>query len=200
MSLPPDTWSASEQHARAAEVEAARRAVNAAADARAASRPETIALWRQAVDRFWTALRGAYPPGFRDIWARLAQSDADAIETAVVFLEVDPWFFRSGYMKEELIRRLNRLELSGAVVSRLRHVVVAAVDRSDRREFRRYCRLARRVDSLELRQALRERCASPEAGVRRRAAWMLAAVENRAGQAEVRTAQIAWRRAHRSPQ
>ena len=56
-------------------------------------------------------------------------------------------------------------------------VVLAAVDKCDRREFRSYCRLARTVDSPDLRQVLSDRLGDPDCGVRRRARWVLNALE-----------------------
>jgi hypothetical protein len=51
--------------------------------------------------------------------------------------------------------------------------MVHAVDAGNRREFRWHCRLARRLDNPELRQALLERLATTDPGVRRRAFWMV---------------------------
>jgi len=54
---------------------------------------------------------------------------------------------------------------------------VALVDTRDAREFRAYCRLAHKVDSPELRQALAEREQSLNPDVRRRARCMREALE-----------------------
>ena len=97
--------------------------------------------------------------------------------TAVKFLEADPWFDGSGYTKAELIRRITRVALPQVVAERLLQIVVATVDRRDRREFRQYCRLARKVDSQELREDLSLRLQHDDPAVTRRARWVLDACE-----------------------
>ena len=118
---------------------------------------------------FHEAVAAAYPPGFWEAYERLGIGDSSGLATAVEFLEADPWFFRSGYTKAELIRCIGRLELPSATADRLRRVVLAAVDGRDRREFRRYCRLARKVDSPGLREDLTRRLQRDDPAVRRRA-------------------------------
>jgi hypothetical protein len=169
--------------ARARAAEQARLALHATAKGRVRGRAETYAACDRAAAVFHAALAAAYPPGF---WAavgengeELGRGDPAATELAVLFLEADPWFFRSGYVKADLIRRLKRLALSPSIAERLRQVVLAAVDGRDRREFRHYCRLARRVATPELVAALAERRGSPDPGVRRRSAWVLAALDRR---------------------
>src|SRR4051794_17207085 len=48
----------------------------------------------------------AFPGGLRDGLRRLKELDAGAVEAAIQFLEEDPWFYRSGYVKEEIAGRL----------------------------------------------------------------------------------------------
>jgi hypothetical protein len=111
---------------------------------------------------------------------RLRSGDARGIETAVQFLEADPYCFRSGYMKADVIRFLIRATLDDAVAERLRRVVVMVVDGHDRREFRAYIRLENRVDSPSLRHELAIRTGSPEKRTARHAEWMLAGLQDRA--------------------
>jgi hypothetical protein len=183
---------------KAAEAEAARRALHATAAARDRNRPETYDAWHDAVVAFRAAIAAAYPAGFWDSmgrrYERLAHGEPDAIEMAVFFLESDPWFDRSGYVKEALLKRLKRLPLTPRIAARLHRVLLAAVDGRDRREFRRYCWLARSLVTPDLTRALRERLTSADAGVRRRAEWMLAAVERRPVRSEVMAAHAAWYR------
>lgn len=83
-------------------------------------------------------------------------------------------------MKAALIRYINRLELLPGQRAQLRAVVLAAVDHRDRREFRADGRLARRLDASEFRRALEERAKDVEPRVRRRARWVLVALDQRA--------------------
>jgi hypothetical protein len=130
-----------------------------------------------AVDVFQKAIANAYPPGFWEDYKRLKERNSVGLETGVKFLEADPWFFRSGYTKAELIRYISHIELPQPIAERLRWVVVAAVDGRDRREYRQYCRLARKVDSPELREELSLRLHHDNPAVRRRARWVLDACE-----------------------
>ncbi|MGZ9117063.1 MAG: hypothetical protein ACXW3V_08995, partial [Methylocystis sp.] len=60
----------------------------------------------------------------------------------------------------------------------LRAVALAIVDRRASQEFRRYCRLAAKVNHPGLRAELRSRAARGDPAVARRARWMLAYVES----------------------
>ena len=74
---------------------------------------------------------------------RVENHDPGEIESAVVFLEVDPFFFRSGYIKEGLWERLRWAPLDGDQKHSLPQVILQRIpDPKNRREFRRYCLLA----------------------------------------------------------
>jgi hypothetical protein len=78
---------------------------------------------------------------------------------------------------ERELKNLKTLIDADSEAERLRRVVVAAVDARDRRELRQYCRLARKVDSPELRKELSLRLLHDDAAVRRRSRWALDACE-----------------------
>src|SRR5215510_12924186 len=64
-------------------------------------------LWTLACQQFHSSYdQLAFPGGLEHQLNSLKQEDAQAVEMAVRFLEADPWFFRSGYIKEELLRSL----------------------------------------------------------------------------------------------
>jgi hypothetical protein len=125
---------------------------------------------------FHELLVGLYEPVDAAI-QRARRGDRSRLETLLRFLETDVYCFRSGYVKADIIRVVTRLDLDASEVERLRVVVLDVVDGYDRREFRAYVRLARRVDSPGLREALRARRSSPDPRVRRHADWVLAGIE-----------------------
>jgi hypothetical protein len=140
---------------------------------------EGVELWHAALVELDAALRLLYPPALRDDIERLPTGDRGAIETAITFLEQDPWAFGTGYTKEQILGRLKKVELSPAHSARLRAVILDRVDGPFRREFRRYCRLAPRVADPSFRQALVDRLRAGDPDRRLRALWVLEALEER---------------------
>ena len=114
----------------------------------------------------------ALPSSDQAFLPALAKSRVRFLEAAIAFLEADPWFFRSGYEKQNLIRDLKRARLNNAQRERLGRVVLAAIDDRDRAEFRHYCRLACGVWSDVLDEEVAKRMESPDPGIRRRALWV----------------------------
>ncbi|GAA5497547.1 hypothetical protein Rhal01_03743 [Rubritalea halochordaticola] len=99
--------------------------------------------WLEATSA-WHARRS---PVLERLWGRayleeLRASDPAAVADAILFLEVDPWFHRSGYLKERLIRGLKTAQLSDRDKLRLRQLVWNVAAGRNRREFRNYCSLA----------------------------------------------------------
>ena len=109
---------------------------------------------------------------------RLQAGDPGAVAAAIEFLEADPWTFRSGYAKDHVATPLARHALGEDEQVRVAEVCIRAVDVGDRWEFRRYCRLAARLPAAMTRDRLVERLHSSNAGVERRALWMLAHLRN----------------------
>jgi hypothetical protein len=166
---------------RAAQARAAREQVTAANEAWVSRDDPKYEAFVSAVEDLRRALEAAYPPGFWQVHEALKKGRAKrrSIETAIEFLEADPWFNGSGYVKEDLIRFVKRLPLDPEQSARLRQVVLNVVDGRDRREFRHYCRLALWIFDSEFLQELETRSASPDEGIRRRATWMLEMLTNR---------------------
>ena len=138
--------------------------------------PELAEVTREAHRLWYAAIDAAYPPGFDQDAARLHAGDAAGLEGSLAFLEADPFFYRTGYIKAKMIRHITRLPLTHLQEKRLRQVVLTVVDARDDRDFRAFCRLARRVDAPALREQLTARLASGDADIRRRARWVLEAL------------------------
>ena len=134
-------------------------------------------LNRRGHELWYTAIATAYPPGFWEDLVKLRSGDASGLESAIAFLEADPVFYRTGYAKTKITRAIKPSMLTPAQAARLRFVALSIVDRRDDRDFRAFCRLARKADAPELHDQLRQRLTSTDPNVRRRAHWMLDALE-----------------------
>jgi hypothetical protein len=102
------------------------------------------------------ALANAYPPGFWEDVARLRNHDPSGAESAIRFLEADPWFTHAGFTKTRLLRHLGKVQLTPAQQERLRTVMLNVVRGRSRMEFTDYCRFARKIYSPELQANLEE--------------------------------------------
>jgi hypothetical protein len=75
--------------------------------------PRHRQAWSDACEEFhhsYDAL--AFPGGLRYQIERLKAGHADAVELAIQFLEENPMFHRSGYLKEEFIAIIKRAALT----------------------------------------------------------------------------------------
>jgi hypothetical protein len=75
--------------------------------------PEARAEWSRACDEFHSQYDSlAFPGGYEAGLQKIQAGDARAIEDALAFLEVRPYFFRSQYMRTKLARLLRHAQLS----------------------------------------------------------------------------------------
>ena len=81
-------------------------------------------------------------------------------------------------MKEELLGVLKRRSLQQHEAQRLQAIVLNVVRMPDRREFRRYCRVAATITDGRFRENLNALQASDDPDIRRRSGWVLAALPN----------------------
>ncbi len=134
--------------------------------------------WKEATVR-WRAARAAmYPDGFLADLRALRNGDLNTVDPALAFLERDPWCFRSGYVKADLMRYIARIELTAQQRERVELVLLHAVDAGDRREFGRACQLARRQVTNSLRNELKLRLKIRDRALHRRALQMLASLDD----------------------
>ena len=144
--------------------------------ARSASKAH-LAAWKQACEAFHSNYdRLAFPGGLTRAYDRLKQRDEGMVESVIAFLEGDPYFFRSGYVKADLLRALSKLPLDQGHRARLRQVILERVKGPARREFRRYCNLAPYVSTPGFEHELQTLEDSTDPVVARQAAWVLAAL------------------------
>jgi hypothetical protein len=70
----------------------------------------------------------AFPGGYSGAFERMAQGDQATIEAALAFIELRPYFFRSGYMYWQLIPKLKKAPLNFRQKERLESVLVALAE------------------------------------------------------------------------
>ncbi len=130
--------------------------------------------WEEACQRFHTSYDAlAFPGGIGKAMSLLEKSDPSTIEMVVRFLEADPWFFRSGYLKADMLKHLRRAPLSEDQRKRLQEVILDQVrGRHTSREFRWYCRLARFVSDVDFERQVAD-LAGPSGSIPKRAQWVL---------------------------
>jgi hypothetical protein len=132
------------------------------------------AVWEDACRRFHTEYDSlAFPGGLGRAFSQLEAGDPTVIEMAVRFLEADPYFFRSGYLKEDFIKHLCRNPLSEDQKKRLQRVILDRIRGCDRREFRAYCRLSIVVTEPLFHRQVAEMAGPSNGTVRRHAQWVL---------------------------
>lgn len=138
-------------------------------------------LWAEACQRFHQSFdRLAFPGGLEQELSLLKSGETQAVEMAVRYLEADPWFFRSGYIKEELLKRLRRVTLTDDQRERLRAVILARINKGSGREFRDYCGLAKHLMNDAFAAEVRQAMMSQDANISRRASWVMSSLESSA--------------------
>lgn len=93
-------------------------------------------------------------PEFRDGIERLKRGDASAVEWAVTYLELRPYHFRSGYLKNTLLRYLRHVTLKESHKERLHDYVIMTIEAGDYPSRKQFSALARRLDTPRLRERL----------------------------------------------
>ncbi|MGI9205293.1 MAG: hypothetical protein ACR2Q3_14855 [Woeseiaceae bacterium] len=82
--------------------------------------------WEEACAEFhaqYDAL--AFPGGIAGAYDRILSGQSGAVEAALCFLECRPYFFRSGYMFKDILRKTKRAPLNPTQQARLDAVIVA---------------------------------------------------------------------------
>jgi hypothetical protein len=88
--------------------------------------PEKRSAWELACKEFHNRYdQLSFPGGSVGAYERILAGDPSTIESALCFIEVRPYFFRSGYLFKDLLRKLKRAPLDEPSMKRLSAVVAA---------------------------------------------------------------------------
>ena len=79
--------------------------------------------WIHAAEQFRSRYDSlAFPGGYDGALDRMLVGDEFAIEAGICFLELRPYFFRSGYMFKDILRKLRKAPLSAQQQARLQQI------------------------------------------------------------------------------
>jgi hypothetical protein len=91
--------------------------------------PQARDAWTQAAHEFRNRFNDlAFPGGYEGALDRLLSGDALAMEAAICFLELRPYFFHSGFMFKDLLRKSRKAPLSTEQQLRLDAIEVAVFE------------------------------------------------------------------------
>lgn len=117
----------------AAVIRGLKRDIDNTAPHRSESR-QAFEAWERACAEFHARYdQLAFPGGLSAALERLANGDMLTAETAIIYLEIHPYFFRSQYHATTFIRRLKKLHLRPDLQQRFDAVLEAARERKLRR-------------------------------------------------------------------
>ena len=159
--------------ANAAELEKLRKKVDEMFRQRSQS-PKHEAAWREAARAFHAGYdKLAFPGGLSREFELLKVGDATAIEEAVRFLEADPWYFRSGYHKADILKMLGKHPLSEDQCARMRELILKRVRGRPVREVRAYARFAPKVNTPQFEAEIIKIAKNSNRLAVRHAQWVL---------------------------
>ena len=82
--------------------------------------------WQSACKEFHEKYDSlAFPGGFEGAFERIINGESKAVEAAICFVECRPYFFRSGYMFKDILRKLKKAPLDSSQTKRLNQVLEA---------------------------------------------------------------------------
>lgn len=98
---------------------------------------------------------------------------SDLREFAFCFIQCDPYYHRSGYVMEKLLRKIKALSLSDLEKRLLRELLIRRIDTKARRNFRDICRLIPKIETDALKDKVVSRIRSDDPSVKYRAGFAM---------------------------
>lgn len=132
--------------------------------------------WKDAAEKF----RNYHSPldeKLKAIEANGFDENSMLKEFSIDFLELDPVFFKSGYYKSTLLRKLKQVKLSNSECARLQVILIDAVRKRGQREFRDYARLAVGICDVTTRAKIERLVYDDDGHISSRAKLMLSYID-----------------------
>ncbi len=100
--------------------------------------------------------------------------DADQRAFMFDYIAVDPYFFRSGYLMEHILRRIKRIDLTPAEKTTVQQLLLKRIQTKALRNFRHICRLMPQISDADFHARVAALSRSTDPAVRHRAGFALA--------------------------
>ena len=140
--------------------------------------PPDREAWSRACAEFHTRYELLSYPGGTERREALMARDSAELETAISFLEEDPFHFRSGYMKEAIWNKLKSSQLAAKQLRRLEAAAKGHLYRQIRRDFWYMVRFVRLRGSQEFWSDVNTLASQDSGSPGLKAWWMLLARAN----------------------
>jgi hypothetical protein len=129
--------------------------------------------WMRAAERFRTYTSDLDPLIDR-CWPSTGEVTEPFLrEFLFDYVEVDPQFYRSGYIMEKVLARIKKLPLTPGETATMQTLVLNRIRNKALRNFRHICRLIPIIEGRLLRETVAELAASEDPAIRRRAEFAL---------------------------
>jgi hypothetical protein len=129
--------------------------------------------WKRAAERFRT-YRSDIDPLIDRCWPSTGEVTEPYLrEFLFDYVEVDPQFYRSGYIMEKVLARIKKLTMFPDETANVQTLLLTRIRTRALRNFRHICRLIPMIEDRRLRETVAELAVSDDAAIRRRAEFAL---------------------------
>ncbi len=104
--------------------------------------------WLAAAERFNTSYdRLAFPGGLNRGLTLLKKYDSDVIAQAIIYLQADPYFHRSGYIKEQILKILKKASFTKKQIIAMQELIISIIHKGliQDRTYKQYCTIASKI-------------------------------------------------------
>ena len=134
--------------------------------------PSHREMWQRAAANYRN-----YRSGVNDWLDEVMKNDlcnwSDGRDFVFQYLEIDPIYFRSGYVKEALIRKIKSCKLTKNEAEILRGLILRRIKAGARREFRKFCQMIPLVQNQTFADEIKKLTTAKDRDVSHRATFAM---------------------------
>lgn len=106
-------------------------------------RDENKQAWQDACEKYHSLYDSlAFPGGLNQAMILLDKKDLSIVPIAITYLKADPYFHRSGYIKEKIANKLKKFTFNQEQIKDLQDFILDMLSKPSHRESKEYWRLA----------------------------------------------------------